>query len=191
MIRALDRGAELRGGVTFAPPCAIAYQRAEMSDQISVARGGANKPITAPIAKKEGTMLKIWISAAVMAIGGAPAMAQDAAAGAANFNKCKACHSIIAPDGTEIVKGGKTGPNLYGVIGRTVASDLDFSYGDSILAAGASGAVWDEASFAAYTADPKAWLAEKTGDSAAKSKMSFKLADGAADIAAYLVSVSQ
>ena len=177
--------------MTFAPPCAIAYQRTELSDHISAARWGANNPITAQIAKKEGTMLKIWISAAVMAIGGAPAMAQDAAAGAANFNKCKACHSIIAPDGSEIVKGGKTGPNLYGVIGRAVASDLDYSYGDSILAVGASGAVWDEASFAAYTADPKAWLAEKTGDGAAKSKMSFKLADGASDIAAYLVSVSQ
>lgn len=136
-------------------------------------------------------MYKIWISAAALAIITAPAMAQDAAAGAENFNKCKACHSIIAPDGTNIVKGGKTGPNLYGVIGRRVGSDLDFSYGDSILAVGASGAVWDAASFAAYTADPKAWLVEQTGDSAAKSKMSFKLASGAGDIAAYLVSVSQ
>ena len=46
--------------------------------------------------------------------------------------KCKACHSIIAPDGTEIQKGGKTGPNLYGIVGRAVASDPDFKYGDSL-----------------------------------------------------------
>ncbi len=68
-----------------------------------------------------------------------PALAADPAAGEAEFKKCKACHSIIAPDGTEIQKGGKTGPNLYGIIGKAVASDPDFKYGDSLLAVGASG----------------------------------------------------
>jgi cytochrome c len=119
----------------------------------------------------------------------APAMAQDAAAGEKAFAKCKACHSLTAGDGTAIVKGGKTGPDLFGVIGRPVASVADFKYGDSILAVGASGAVWDEASLAAYVADPAAWLQEKTGDGVAKSKMSFKLAEGGADIAAYLASL--
>jgi cytochrome c len=136
-------------------------------------------------------MTKFWIAAAALAMSAAASLAQDAAAGEAGFNKCKACHSIIAPDGTDIVKGGKTGPNLYGVIGRAVASDLDYKYGESLQAVGASGAIWDAASFAAYTADPKAWLVEKTGDSGAKSKMSFKLASGGADIAAYLAAVSQ
>jgi cytochrome c len=51
--------------------------------------------------------------------------------------------------------------------------------------------VWDEALLAAYVADPAAWLKEQTGDSAAKSKMSFKLAKGGADVAAYLASVAQ
>ncbi len=118
-----------------------------------------------------------------------PAVAGDPAAGEAGFNKCKACHSIIAPDGTDIVKGGKTGPNLYGVIGRPVASEPGYEYGESILAAGATGAVWDEASLAVYASDPSAWLKEKTGDAGAKSKMSFKLAKGGEDIAAYLASV--
>jgi cytochrome c len=118
-----------------------------------------------------------------------PALAGDPAAGEAQFNKCKACHSIVASDGTEVVKGGKTGPNLGGVIGRPVASVADFKYGESILAVGASGAVWDEAALAAYVADPAAWLKEKTGDAAAKSKMSFKLADGGADVAAYLATI--
>jgi cytochrome c len=121
----------------------------------------------------------------------APALAGDAAAGEDNFKKCKACHSIIAPDGTEIQKGGKTGPNLYGIIGKAVASDPDFKYGESILALGASGAVWDEASLTAYVTDPSAYLKEKTGDSAAKSKMSYKLSAGGEDVAAYLVSVTQ
>jgi cytochrome c len=119
-----------------------------------------------------------------------PAAAQDAAKGESEFRKCKTCHMIEAPDGTAIVKGGKTGPNLYGVIGRPVAS-TEFDYGDSLRAVGETGAVWDEASLAAYVADPTAWLKEQTGDAAAKSKMSFKLAKGGADVAAYLASVAQ
>lgn len=121
----------------------------------------------------------------------APALAQDAAAGEKAFSKCKACHSITAPDGTSIVKGGKTGPNLHGVVGRAVASSADFKYGESILAVGASGVVWDEAMIAAYLVDPADWLKEKTGDGAAKSKMSFKLPKGGEDVAAYLASVAQ
>ena len=121
----------------------------------------------------------------------APALAGDAAAGEDTFKKCKACHSIIAPDGTAIQKGGKTGPNLYGIIGRGVAADPDFKYGESLLALGATGAVWDEASLATYTADPSGYLQTALGDPAAKSKMSFKLADGGADVAAYLASVAQ
>jgi len=118
-----------------------------------------------------------------------PVLAGDPAAGEADFKKCKACHSLTATDGTEVVKGGKTGPNLGGVIGRPVGSVADFKYGESILAAGAAGAVWDEASLAAYVADPNAWLQEKTGDAAAKSKMSFKLTKGGEDMAAYLATI--
>ena len=137
--------------------------------------------------------MKTTVMTAAFALGlmGAPALAQDAAAGEKAFSKCKACHSITAADGTAIVKGGKTGPNLYGVVGRPVASVADFKYGDSIMAVGASGAVWDEAAIAAYLVDPGAWLKEKTGDKAAKSKMSFKLAKGGEDVAAYLASVAK
>jgi len=119
----------------------------------------------------------------------APAFAGDAAKGEADFKKCKACHAIIAADGTEIVKGGKTGPNLFGVIGRQIGSVADFKYGEAIVAAGADGSVWDEASLAAYVADPAAWLQTKTGDAAAKSKMTFKLAKGGEDMAAYLATL--
>lgn len=133
-----------------------------------------------------------FILLAVAAVGlSAPAFAGDAAAGEDAFKKCKACHSVVAPDGTEIQKGGRTGPNLWGVIGRRVASDPDFRYGESIAALGATGAVWDAASFAAYTSDPAAYLKEALGDAGAKSKMSFKLASGGDDIAAYLAAVSQ
>jgi cytochrome c len=118
-----------------------------------------------------------------------PAVAGDAAKGEADFKKCKSCHSIIAPDGTEIQKGGKTGPNLWGIIGKPVASNPDFKYGDGILAANAAGAIWDEAAIATYLADPNAWVKVASGDDAAKSKMSFKLAAGGEDVAAYLATL--
>ncbi len=120
-----------------------------------------------------------------------PALAAgDAAKGEAGFKKCQACHSVIKDDGTEIVKGGKAGPNLFGVIGRAAGS-TDFAYSDSLKAAGAAGLVWDEATLVTYLADPSAFLKDRTGDAAAKSKMSFKLAKGGEDIAAYLTSVAQ
>lgn len=133
------------------------------------------------------TRILLVLAAASLA---APALAGDPAAGEAAFRSCKTCHSIIAPDGTEIQKGGRNGPNLYGIIGRPVASDPDFAYGDGIMALGASGAVWDAASIAAYVADPSAYLQAALGDAGAKSKMSFKLASGAEDVAAYLASVA-
>ena len=128
--------------------------------------------------------------AAAIAVASPAVASGDAAKGESDFKKCKACHMIVADDGTEIQKGGKTGPNLYGIIGRTVAS-TDFKYGDSIKAVGETGLVWDEAELAAYVADPKGWLAEKTGDAGAKSKMTFKLTKGGEDMAAYLASITQ
>lgn len=136
--------------------------------------------------------MKLLTTATLAALAlSAPAFAGDAAKGEADYKKCKACHMIVADDGTEIQKGGKTGPNLYGVIGRTVASAADFKYGESIAAVGAKGVVWDEAMLAAYVADPGKWLKEQTGDAAAKSKMTFKLAKGGEDMAAYLASVKK
>lgn len=135
--------------------------------------------------------MKHFVTATIAALFlAAPALAGDAAKGEADFKKCKACHAIVAADGTEIQKGGKVGPNLAGVIGRQIGALPDFKYGESIVAAGADGTVWDEEMIASYVADPTAWLKEKTGDAAAKSKMSFKLTKGDEDMAAYLASVS-
>nr|2BGV_X Chain X, CYTOCHROME C-550 [Paracoccus versutus] len=112
----------------------------------------------------------------------------DAAKGEKEFNKCKACHMVQAPDGTDIVKGGKTGPNLYGVVGRKIASVEGFKYGDGILEVAEKNPdmVWSEADLIEYVTDPKPWLVEKTGDSAAKTKMTFKLGKNQADVVAFL-----
>ncbi|WP_299031871.1 c-type cytochrome [uncultured Sulfitobacter sp.] len=130
-----------------------------------------------------------------IALMSAPAFADghatgDAEAGEKVFNKCKACHMIQDADGNDIVKGGRTGPNLYGVYTR-VAGSADFKYGKSIVEAGEAGLEWNEEEFVKYVADPKKYLAEYTDNKRAKSKMAFKLRDeeDAANVWAYLVSV--
>lgn len=136
--------------------------------------------------------MKHLILPLILALGAAaPVMAGDAAKGEAEFKKCKACHAIIAADGTEIVKGGKTGPNLFGVIGRPIGSESGFAgYSDALKSIGAAGRVWDEAALAAFVSNPSAWVQEASGDAAAKSKMTFKLAKGGEDVAAYLSSLN-
>ncbi len=118
------------------------------------------------------------------------ARAGDAAAGEKDFRKCKACHTIANGDDV-IYKGGKTGPNLYGVIGRKAGSEEGFNYGDDIVAAGEAGLVWDGANIAEYVHDPKEFLAKTLDKPSARTKMSFKLRDGGEDVAAYLASVAK
>lgn len=134
-------------------------------------------------------MTKLFaLTAAALLATSAAATAGDAAAGEKDFRKCKSCHIIASADDT-IVKGGKTGPNLYGVIGRAAGSEDGFKYGASLVAAGEAGLVWDEENLATYVADPKAFLSDYLGE-AAKSKMTFKM-KGGEDVAAYLASVAQ
>ena len=135
-------------------------------------------------------MKKTLTIAFALATMSAPAFAEgDADAGAKEFRKCKACHAIIADDGTAIVKGGKTGPNLYGVIGRAAGS-ADFKYSSILAAAGEAGLVWDAETLPLFIADPNAYLSEFTGESG-RSKMAKQRVKNAADIVAYLESVVQ
>ena len=115
----------------------------------------------------------------------------DAEAGEAVFKKCKACHSVIDNDGEVIAKGGKNGPNLYGLLNRQAGTVDGFKYGDDLVAAGDAGLTWDEEQFVNYVADPRKFLRETLDDKKAKSRMSFKLKkeDDAANVWAYLVSV--
>ncbi|CAD0184351.1 Cytochrome c551 [Ruegeria sp. THAF57] len=131
------------------------------------------------------------LATALMGLLAVPAFAEgDADAGKKAFNKCKSCHLIADPAGEVIVKGGKTGPNLYGIAGRTAGTVEGFKYGDSLAAAGENGLVWDETTFVEYAQDPKAFLKTYLDDTAAKSKMTFRLKSGAEDVYAYIVSVS-
>lgn len=117
----------------------------------------------------------------------------DAAAGEKAYGQCKACHQITDADGNAIVKGGRTGPNLWGLAGRVAGTEAGFTkYKKSIVAAGEGGLAWDEANFVAYALDPNAFLKEVTGDSKARSGMAFRTRseEDALNIWAYIVSVS-
>jgi len=116
--------------------------------------------------------------------------AGDVAAGEKAFRKCKSCHSIVDPEGAVIVKGGKVGPNLWGVVGRTAGTVDGFKYSASLVAAGEGGLVWSEDEIVKWLGDPKAYLREILDDSSAKSKMTFKLRKGGEDVAAYLASLA-
>ncbi|MES2145619.1 MAG: c-type cytochrome [Pseudomonadota bacterium] len=139
------------------------------------------------------TALAMVLMAGAPAFAAGDAAAGDAAAGEKVFAKCATCH-VIANDAGEVLggKNAKTGPNLYGMPGRVAGTYPDFKYGESIVALGATGFVWDEASFVEYVADPAKFLKTKLGDTTAKSKMAFKLTkpDEAANVWAYISSLS-
>ena len=106
----------------------------------------------------------------------------DVEAGEKAFKKCKSCHMIADGDNV-IMKGGKSGPNLYGIIGTQAGSQEGFKYKKSIVAAGEAGLIWDEATLAEYVADPSKFLKAYLDDSKARSGMSFKLKKGGEDVA--------
>ena len=138
-------------------------------------------------------MKRIAIFTAIAAVLSGPALAEgDVAEGEKLVAKrCKACHMI--QNGDEVLlKGGKTGPNLWAVVGRQAGTAEGFSrYGDDLVAAGAAGLVWDVERLAAYLEDPRAFLRATLEDDGAKSKMNFKLRkeEDRADAAAYLATL--
>lgn len=125
----------------------------------------------------------------------APAFADDHASGDAEagegvFRQCKACHMIVDDEGNNIVRGGRVGPNLYGIVGRAAGSVEDYRYSDLLATAGEQGLAWDEESFVGYVQDPTGWLQEHTGEDG-RGKMSYRVRkeEDAVDVWAYLASV--
>jgi len=92
-------------------------------------------------------MKKLILSALIVAASSASALAQDAEAGKASFNKCLACHAI-----GEDAKN-KVGPELNGLDGRKSGTVPDYNYSEANKN---SGITWNEAVFKEYIKDPKA-----------------------------------
>ncbi|MFU8776997.1 MAG: c-type cytochrome [Roseovarius sp.] len=124
---------------------------------------------------------------------GTSAQAADAARGEILFKDCRACHSIIDETETPVVRGGRTGPNLYGVIGRHAGSVPGFHYSTSMVAAGQSGLRWNEEDFVVYVRDATAYLRNYLDDPNARGKMAYKLRDvqKARDVWAYLQTMTR
>ncbi len=98
--------------------------------------------------------------AAVLGGTAMPAMAQegDPAAGQRVFNQCRACHIVDANRPSR-----PTGPNLHGVIGRTIASREDYAgmgrgYSDAFLAKKEEGFVWTKEVLFEYLHRPREYI---------------------------------
>lgn len=111
----------------------------------------------------------------------------DPSAGETQWRQCRACHMITGPDGEEIQRGGRVGPNLWGVVGQLAAhQDEDFRFSDELREAGEEGLIWDEENFVAYVQDPTAFIRAHSDNPRARSPMNFQMRSGAEDMYAYL-----
>ncbi|AKR58084.1 hypothetical protein XM25_20280 [Devosia sp. H5989] len=103
----------------------------------------------------------------------------DATAGAAAVKKCQSCHDFS--------EGGpnKTGPNLFGVVGRPIGSHEGYSYSAGMEEHHAKGDVWSYENLNAFLTSPKTFTPgtkmSYTGDKEAKDR---------ANILAYLQTLS-
>ncbi len=100
--------------------------------------------------------------------------AADPAAGEKVWGKCRACHKL--EDGAN-----GTGPHLFGVVGREVASVDGFNYSDALAEHGGS---WGPDELNEWLADPKGY--------APGNKMTYaglKKVEDRADLIAYLQTI--
>jgi len=129
-------------------------------------------------------------AAASMTLAGWAAHAGDPAAGEAQWRQCRSCHMITAPDGEVIQRGGRVGPNLYGITGARAAAVDGFRYSEELAEAGRQGVTWTRENFIAYVEDPTGFVRQVTGNPRARSPMNFQMRAGADDMYAYLATFS-
>ena len=96
--------------------------------------------------------------------------------GAREFAKCRACHSIN--------EGGKngTGPNLYGILGKAIASDSTFNYSSGLTEHGGN---WTYETLDVWLTAPK-----KMVSNTSMSFAGLRKADKRANLIAYLRTLS-
>jgi cytochrome c len=91
-------------------------------------------------------MKKLILALALVAGLPVAAQAQDADAGKAVFNQCRACHAV--GEGAK----NQVGPALNGIVGRKSGASEGFAYSEAMKGANLT---WDEATLAEYVANPK------------------------------------
>ncbi|PZX12810.1 cytochrome c [Palleronia aestuarii] len=73
-------------------------------------------------------------------------------AGEGVFRKCQACHAV--GEGAS----NKVGPQLNGVVGRTMGDAEGFKYSSALQEANSEGRIWNEETLAAFLEDPRGYL---------------------------------
>ena len=76
----------------------------------------------------------------------------DPARGERVFQRCFACHSVVAGE------DALPGPNLSAVLGRRAGTLSGFRFSPAMAEAGARGVVWTLDALDAYLADPQAYI---------------------------------
>ena len=94
------------------------------------------------------------------------AMAED---GAQAFTPCRACHSL------DPAERNLPGPNLSGVVGRTIGGDAAFDYSPVLRKARDEGLHWDAKRLETFLADPAAmfpglWMSMRGIEDAAERR---------------------
>jgi len=94
------------------------------------------------------------------------AMAED---GAQTFTPCRACHSL------DPAERNLPGPNLSGVVGRTIGGDAAFDYSPVLRKAREDGLRWDAKRLETFLADPAAmfpglWMSMRGIEDAAERR---------------------
>ena len=79
------------------------------------------------------------------------AAAIDLRKGKRVFNKCKACHTLIA-------NKNRVGPSLKSLFGRKAGTVPDYRYSKAMIAAGKKGLIWSENSLAKYLKKPSKYI---------------------------------
>ena len=142
-------------------------------------------------------MKRLSILASAAALLATPVLADghatgDAEAGERAFRQCISCHVVVDAEGETLAgRNARTGPNLWGIHGRTIGGVEDFRYSSGLTALMESEMMWDEAAFVGYVQDPTGWIRETTGDSSLRGAMSFRVRseEDALNLYAYLVSL--
>ncbi|MGB0629172.1 MAG: c-type cytochrome [Alphaproteobacteria bacterium] len=79
------------------------------------------------------------------------ANAADVKMGKKVFNKCKACHTLVA-------NKHRIGPSLHGIFGRTAGTAEKYKFSKAMKKSGADGLVWTEETLAKYLVKPRAFV---------------------------------
>ena len=94
---------------------------------------------------------RLALIAAIIGAMTSTAGAGDVKRGKRVFNKCKACHTLVA-------NKHRIGPSLVGIFGRTAGTMPKYRYSKAMKKAGVDGLVWTPGIMKEYLAKPRTYI---------------------------------